>query len=287
MELTGEEATTDAGGEKQTWEGAAHLEPGMLTFTGHLGAAEAHAHAAVQVVALTTGTVVFTDRYGHRHRAAAAIIPAGVVHAVEVPRQADGQAYGTTYYLDPASRAAAGVVARVEAAGDRHQASTWIAAAADIDTSAAALAVLAQPNRAFQADGVALEAVQSGLHPAMAALLASASQRPPHSGGPAVPVTLAEAAAAVGLSATRLGHLFTDQLGLPYTAWRRWVRLQHAMAAVQRGDTLTEAAHAAGFTDSAHLTRVCRAMFGITPSQAVRAAGWHPPRRRQSDGRSR
>lgn len=60
---------------------------------------------------------------------------------------------------------------------------------------------------------------------------------------------------------------------VPYSVWRRWLRLQHALAAVQAGASLTAAAHAAGFADSAHLTRSCRAMFGITPSTGVRASG--------------
>lgn len=33
-----------------------------------------------------------------------------------------------------------------------------------------------------------------------------------------------------------------------------------------RGSSLTEAAHVAGFADSAHLSRTFRSMFGIAPS---------------------
>ncbi len=60
---------------------------------------------------------------------------------------------------------------------------------------------------------------------------------------------------------------------MPYPVWRRWLRLQLALNAIQSGASLTAAAHAAGFADSAHLTRSCRAMFGITPSEAARATG--------------
>ncbi|MEV4188993.1 helix-turn-helix domain-containing protein, partial [Streptosporangium canum] len=91
------------------------------------------------------------------------------------------------------------------------------------------------------------------------------------------PLLLGELAARAGVSASRLGHLFAEHLHLSYPAWRRWARLLHAIEQVRRGATLTEAAHAAGFADSAHLTRTCRAMFGITPSQALAATGWNAP----------
>jgi AraC-like DNA-binding protein len=49
-----------------------------------------------------------------------------------------------------------------------------------------------------------------------------------------------------------------------------YLRWQHLLAAIRisaRGASLTEAAHTAGFADSAHLTRVFRATFGIPPSR--------------------
>ena len=53
--------------------------------------------------------------------------------------------------------------------------------------------------------------------------------------------------------------------GLP--AWFfLWCRLRAAAEIAMRGSSLTEAAHAAGFADSAHLSRTFRSMFGIAPS---------------------
>lgn len=74
-------------------------------------------------------------------------------------------------------------------------------------------------------------------------------------------------AAVVGLSAGRLRHLFRQQLGIPIRSYRLWRRMRRAVELIPAGGTLTEVAHAAGFADSAHLSRAFRQLFGVTPSQ--------------------
>lgn len=69
----------------------------------------------------------------------------------------------------------------------------------------------------------------------------------------------------VGLSAHRLMHLFRDSTGLPLRRYALWLRLRTALAAALKGASLTEAAHAAGFSDSAHLSRSFREHFGLPP----------------------
>ena len=49
----------------------------------------------------------------------------------------------------------------------------------------------------------------------------------------------------------------------PYILWRRFLRVWELMTA---RESLSAAAHAAGFADAAHLTRTCRRMFGFPPS---------------------
>ncbi|WP_435070034.1 helix-turn-helix transcriptional regulator [Amycolatopsis thermoflava] len=87
-------------------------------------------------------------------------------------------------------------------------------------------------------------------------------------------VRLTEVAGVAGISASRLGHLFRDEIGLPFRAYVRWARLQRAIEHARTGATLTDAAHAAGFADSAHLTRVCHDMFGLAPSALTRGVRW-------------
>lgn len=80
---------------------------------------------------------------------------------------------------------------------------------------------------------------------------------------------LGELAAAVHLSPSRLRHLFSAQARSSFRAYVLWLRLHQALAAYNRGGNWTEAAHAAGFADSAHLSRTFRRMFGISPVMLV------------------
>lgn len=69
----------------------------------------------------------------------------------------------------------------------------------------------------------------------------------------------------VGLSAHRLMHLFRAGTGLPLRRYALWLRLRTALASALKGASLTEAAHAAGFSDSPHLSRSFREHFGLPP----------------------
>jgi AraC-like DNA-binding protein len=78
-------------------------------------------------------------------------------------------------------------------------------------------------------------------------------------------------AAEVGLSPSRLQHLFKICTGVPLRRFRIWNRMSAAIAAVSAGMSLTEAAYKAGFSSSAHFSTSFRAMFGLSPSDLVEA----------------
>lgn len=78
-------------------------------------------------------------------------------------------------------------------------------------------------------------------------------------------VSLADVVEVGGLSAGRLRHLFVEQTGLPFKTYLLWLRLVRAVEVIATGASLTQAAHAAGFSDSAHFSRTFRRMFGVAP----------------------
>lgn len=238
------------------WRGTTTLQPGRLVFAGAVAGTDVHAHAAIQILVVTTGQVELADTHGTRAAVHAAIIPTRARHAV----QASPDATATMIYVDPASTADNHLVTELTGGG-RDRVQGWAAAAHTILPPAADL-----PG--------ALTALLRGYgtpHPVRHPVLRAALELLPNL--LASPVRLADLAAAVGLSASRLGHLFAAELALPFPAYLRWARLRRALELAREGASLTQAAHGAGFADSSHLTRVCREMFGLAPSHLLHAIG--------------
>jgi len=77
-------------------------------------------------------------------------------------------------------------------------------------------------------------------------------------------------AQAAHLSLSQLERLFCDQLGLPVRRLVLWRRLRIALQLALAGGTLTDAAHGAGFADSAHFSRTMKQLFGVTAAASLR-----------------
>ena len=83
-------------------------------------------------------------------------------------------------------------------------------------------------------------------------------------------MSLAQAASLAHLSPSRFRHLFVAQTGISFRAYLLWARVELAVARGMSGGSWTEAAQQAGFADSAHFSRTCRSMFGVSPTMVVR-----------------
>ncbi len=83
-------------------------------------------------------------------------------------------------------------------------------------------------------------------------------------------VLIADLARHACLSESRLRHLFTQQVGIPLRRHILWIRLMTAIKFAVQGESLTQAAYRAGFSDSSHLCRTFRRMYGNTLSDLVK-----------------
>jgi AraC-like DNA-binding protein len=229
------------------WSGQLSLGPGLVVYTGPGGSADEHAHHAVQLVR-SFDEPVLLELHGGQLEARAALVPSGVRHRF-------------------ACGARRMVLALVEPHGPRGgelQAQALRLVGQDVEARLGSLELdevddpLSLGRRLL--DPVAGPAVAPGLSDPVRAALAYLEQAV--AGRP----RLDEAAAAAHMSASRLSHRFTEEVGMPFRRYVLWLRLRAAVEQVHDGATLTRAAVEAGFSDSAHLSRVFRQSFGLPPS---------------------
>ncbi|MEV5561055.1 AraC family transcriptional regulator [Nonomuraea wenchangensis] len=230
------------------WHGWAAITPGRLYYGGQIGAADLHAHHAAQL--LIGDGLVLRDADGAEHAMTAALIPANARHAI-----VQGTADGLLALIDPVQAAPPRAHPHAGSAAGWHL-ELEVPAGRDLRTLHALVDQLAGAAPSHPRHPALIHATQ-----VIAALLPAR-------------VRLTEVARAVHLSDSRLSHLFTSELGLPFRPYVLWMRLRAALSTLSGGALLTEAAHAAGFADSAHLTRVVRRMMGQAPSALTAGVRW-------------
>ncbi|MEV0292043.1 helix-turn-helix domain-containing protein [Nocardia sp. NPDC050710] len=231
------------------------LRPGILAFGGTITQTDLHAHHAVQILAASTPLIVM-DASGVRHRGTQVIVPADAPHRIDT-----GAAQGAALYLDPETVAGAAADRRAHTGG-------WTDGALPVDFTRPALAdqvaaIVAdlRRDRGTPPNTARHNAVTEALR-VLPTLVHDRSIRG------------ADVARRVGLSPTRLSHLFAAEVGIPLRPYILWLRLRVAIIRVRSGDDLATAADAAGFDDSAHLTRTCRRTFGMFPAALNRTEHW-------------
>ncbi|WP_157249805.1 helix-turn-helix transcriptional regulator [Nonomuraea typhae] len=245
-----------------TYRGWVSIAPGRLYYGGRITPGDLHTHYAAQL--LIGPGLVLRDAAGDSRPLPAALIPANTPHAI-----VSGTSTGLLALIDPAQTGVPGWLRDPRGGPPRdgrppegHSAASW---AVDLDP----------PTRFDLPALIALVddltgTPPGGRHPALVAALEVVARTLP------APVRLAAVAHAVHLSESRLAHLFTGELGLPFRPYVLWERLRVALTSTAQGASLTTAAHEAGFADAAHLTRTVRRMMGDTPSALATGVRWLP-----------
>lgn len=214
---------------KASWVGTAWFGPWWLVYRGPVTPTTWHGHHALQAL---SGVSVLVEVLGETLAAPTCIAP-NVRHRV-----VRGEDDAVLVYID-------GDVARGREVSDPER---WTGAASSPAcwADAAGLAeMVSPPARSLLAEPKLVRAARLAL--------ADGDGRP-----------LEQLAHDLGISPSRLSHLFRATVGTPMRSYRRWQRLVLAAEAIAGGAALTPAAHAAGFADGPHLARTFRNHFGLS-----------------------
>lgn len=242
-------------GRVYLWQG------GSLWIGAGRGRTQYHEHHAHQLTVARSGDFRFrTDAEGAWMTFEGAIVPSHCTHQFEV----DGVTLAHLF-VEPESRAGraltarfgSGAVAELPAVQARSAARTLFGTldrnqSRDSMVQAAQLAVASLCGESTETD----KSMDSRLVRALEFIRSNVRST----------ISLADVASTVALSESHFRHLFVAETGSSFRAYLLWLRINLAIDAVMAGASWTEAAHDAGFADSAHLTRTHKRMFGIEPS---------------------
>jgi len=79
------------------------------------------------------------------------------------------------------------------------------------------------------------------------------------------PVTAASCAAQAGLSSSRFLHLFKQETGISFRAFRAWKRARHLLHFANQDLNLAHLAQDIGYPDSTHFSHSIRRFYGLKP----------------------
>jgi len=79
------------------------------------------------------------------------------------------------------------------------------------------------------------------------------------------PVTAESCAVEVGLSPSRFLHLFKDETGISFRAFRAWKRARHLLHFANQDLNLAHLAQDIGYPDSTHFSHSIRRFYGLQP----------------------
>lgn len=242
------------------WRGHYRIRPRRIVAAGEFGETAVHRHPIVQVTIAYSGELIATDGRSEV-RCRAVIIPSSTRHTL---RRVGSDVRVLSIHMPTVTADARAVGSLVCGFGPE----AWVAAAQPLQE----ISLSEEEDLDTAADRVisVLRAKASQEMLVAPRALSVAGEAIGHL-VPTGRVRLADLAAASSTSRRRLSALFTGETGSGFAASVRWARLIYAFRELEAGKSITEAAHAAGFTDSAHATRVCREMSGVTPTTVVDA----------------
>ena len=234
------------------WEG------GFLLTASARGVVPLHAHHAIQAVVAIEGEMLIRGTRDDWRAGAGIIVNPDVEHSFDC-----NGASAAMLFVDPESTEGAWLTGALKQGITMVPQARLAAAAAELRafvddpfTSLEVSELIQHCIRALSPRPAPVRKMDERVTRVLAAIRSSDDLR----------VSLDAAADRACLSSSRFAHLFKQQLGLPFSRYMLWRKLTRAMVAIGSSRTIADAAHAADFSDAAHLTRTFNQMFGMAPS---------------------
>ena len=243
-------------GEIEVWEGGSLWVLSAASETAHAGS---HSHHAIQITFSLDGWMELRSAH-ERLDGRVVAVAADADHVFT----ASGRA--AFLFIEPESDAGRSMATLLEG---RSLAALDLASVADLAEELTPENRAAPGRRSLTAigktlvDRIAGSASGKPLDPRVQAMIGFASENLDK------PLSLIRATSHIGLSPSRLRHLFVTQTGLAFKTYLLWLRIRRALELYAAGASLTDAAHEAGFADSAHFSRTFRRTFGV-PAASLR-----------------
>lgn len=85
-------------------------------------------------------------------------------------------------------------------------------------------------------------------------------------------IRISEISKEISLSESRTLHLFKEQVGVPFRKYILWKKLKRAITLFANSNDrkITDIALEAGFSDSAHLSKIIKSSFGLSPTEILK-----------------
>jgi AraC-like DNA-binding protein len=237
-----------------------HLDEGITFFAGPLNYNASHQHGAPVYLAGIHGAFALRTKGGKWLTCSAAVIPAGVLHELDI-----GGNPIAVFYIEPGM---ADIRALIPLMRDTVEENGALIGKSG-ETSL--MRELYEDISGLQWAGPALRDLLafSGRH-AVRDIDARIFRVIDVMNDDRFDLTpVVQLAGTVGLSASRFQHLFTQQVGVPFRRYRAWNRMRMAISEIVSGSNFTAAAHAAGFADQAHFAHDFRRTFGAPASRSL------------------
>jgi len=251
--------------ESYRWSGVPHWylwEGGFLLLGRAQGLVPPHSHHAIQIVVAIDGKLAICGQHEQWREGHGLIVRADVVHSFD----AQG-ALGAMLFVDPESSEGAWL-------GTSVSEDITIVSGARLDSCISAIRTFAE--RPFESMEISalihhcVRALSPGAPPTRRMDPRVTSVLNSIRASDELRISLESAAEMAFLSPSRFAHLFKQQMGLPFRRYMLWRKMTRAMVGIGSDRTISDAAHAADFSDAAHLTRTFHQMFGLAPSMLMR-----------------